>query len=66
MTGDLATESFTSENDMMKSMYKKILGVMMSAVLESPQAALEQFTMMRDSLNEMIDEIQNGDATITK
>lgn len=66
MTGDLATESFTSENDMMKSMYKKILGVMMSAVLESPQAALEQFTMMRDSLNEMIDEIQNGDATITE
>lgn len=63
LTGDLANESFTDDNDMMKSMYKKILGTMMSAMVESPEELLSQYTGMRDCLNEMIDEL-NGDASI--
>jgi hypothetical protein len=64
MTGDLANGSYDNPDGMLKEIYKKILGIMMTSMTESPEEAITQFTMMRDSLNEMIAELQNGDATI--
>ena len=66
LIGAMATEIENDNADVaMKNLYKKMMLMLMSA-LGGGDEMLFQFTYMRDALNELINEIQNGDAIIAE